>query len=125
VVELSIFNYTREQLQGFFEWQMISCLKHFPDEYEAEDQAKAFAFSRPRADGFITFQTRFKGKRFFWIKNAEAEEIEAMECYLRTLPKNNEKTREANEPSEAFKKKIQKILFKDEENTNNNPGRPG
>ena len=103
--------YSREQLEGFFNWQMLSSLKHFPDDYNAEDEAKKFAFSRPRADGFITFKTNYRGKRFFWIKDAEAMEIDPMECYLRTLPKNPQKLREAEEPSQAFKKKIQKMLF--------------
>jgi len=103
--------YSRDQLEGFFNWQMVSCLKHFPDDYNAEDEAKTFAFSRPHADGFITFKSNYRGKRFFWIKNAEAEEIDPMECYLRTLPKNNENFREAEGPSQAFKKKIQKMLF--------------
>jgi hypothetical protein len=38
-------------------------------------------------------------------------EIDPMECYLRTLPKNPEKIREAEGPSKDFKKKIQKMLF--------------
>jgi hypothetical protein len=103
--------YSRDQLEGFFNWQMLSCLKHFPDEYNAEDEAKAFAFSRPRANGFITFKSKQRGKRFYWIENAEAKEIDPMECYLRTLPKNPEKIREAEGPSQTFKKKIQKMLF--------------
>jgi hypothetical protein len=108
--------YTREQLEGFFNWQMVSCLKHFPDDYNCEDEASAFAFGRPHADGFITFKSKWRGKRFFWIKNAEAEEMDPVECYLRTLPKNNVKTREAKEktrvkePSPEFKKQIQKML---------------
>jgi hypothetical protein len=103
--------YSREQLEGFFNWQMLSSLKHFPDDHNAEDEAKAFAFSRPRANGFITFKSKQRGKRFYWIKDAEAMEIDPMECYLRTLPKNPEKIREAEGPSKDFKKKIQKMLF--------------
>jgi len=103
--------YSRDQLEGFFNWQMVSCMKHFPDDYNAEDEAKTFAFSRPHANGFITFKSNYRGKRFFWIKNAEAEEIDPMECYLRTLPKNNEKTREAEGPSQTFKKKNPKDVI--------------
>lgn len=103
--------YSREQLAGYFAWDMIGCLKHFPNEYNAEDEARAFAFSRPRAYGFITFQTKYRGKRFFWVSDGEIEELEPMECYLRTLP--SEKTREEfkHEPSPAFKKRIHRVLF--------------
>jgi hypothetical protein len=103
--------YTREQLAGYFAWDMIGCLKHFPNDHNVEDEAKAFAFSRPRANGFITFQTKYRGKRFIWISNGEVEELEPIEAYLRTLP--TEKTREEfkNEPSDAFKKRISNMLF--------------
>jgi hypothetical protein len=111
VVKLSeLKKYTREQLEGFFNWQMVSCLKHFPDDYNCEDEAKAFAFSRPRADGFITFKSKYRGKRFFWVQKGEATELDPMECYLRTLPKKPYKSM-AKEPSPEFKKKIQKLLF--------------
>lgn len=102
--------YTREQLEAFFNWQMLGCLKHFPDDYHAEEEADAFAFSRPFADGFITFQSKYRGKRFFWVKDGKATELEPMECYLRTLPKKPERI---GEPSQRFKKKIQNMLFKD------------
>lgn len=103
--------YSREQLAGYFAWDMIGCLKHFPNDHDVEGQAKAFAFSRPHANGFITFQTKYRGKRFIWVSNGEIEELEPMECYLRTLPK--EKTKEAfkHEPSHAFKKRISNMLF--------------
>ena len=86
-IRLGGVEYTREQVKGFYEWQMLACLKHFPDEKDSEDRAKAFAFSRPNANGFVTFQTKYRGKRFYWIENGEAEELEPIACYLRTLPK--------------------------------------
>jgi hypothetical protein len=111
VVKLSeLKKYTREQLKGFFEWQMLSCLKHFPNDYNCEDEAKAFAFSRPHADGFITFKSKYRGKRFFWVKKGEVVEIDPMECYLRTLPQKPEEI-QFKEPSQAFKKIIQKMLY--------------
>lgn len=85
--------YTREQIKGFYEWQMFGCLRHFSDSQDAEKTAKSFAFSRPRANGFITFQTKYRGKRFFWVQGGEAEEIDPMECYMRTLPKPETKKR--------------------------------
>jgi hypothetical protein len=87
-IRLGGVEYTREQVKGFYEWQMLACLKHFPDETDSEDRAKAFAFSRPNANGFITFQTKYRGKRFYWIEKGEAVELEPIACYLRTLPKN-------------------------------------
>lgn len=92
-IKLGNKKYTRDQIRGFYEWQMFGCLRHFPDENDAEDLAKAFAFSRPRANGFITFQTKYKGKRFFWIQGGESEEINPMECYMRTLPSSETKKR--------------------------------
>ena len=91
--------YTRDQLKGFFEWEMFGCLKHFPDDTDTEGRAKAFAFSRPKANGFITFQTKYRGKRFYWVQGGESEEIDPMECYMRTLP------------SPETKKRITDLLF--------------
>jgi len=102
---MSDFNYTRKQLEGFFKWQMKTCLKHFFDDVEAEERAKHFAAIRPIADGFITFQTKYRGKRFFWIKDGNANEIEPMECFLKV---------EDQEYSRA-KKLIRERLFKNRE----------
>ena len=44
-IQLGGVEYTREQVKAFYEWQMLACLKHFPDEKDSEDRAKAFAFS--------------------------------------------------------------------------------
>ena len=103
--------YSREQLAGYFSWDMIGCLKHFPDDHDVEGEAKAFAFSRPHANGFITFQTKYRGKRFIWISKSEIEELEPMECYLRTLPSDKIREEFKNDVSPAFKKRISNMLF--------------
>ena len=83
---------------------METCLRHYPDQYDAEEKANQFARLRPNVDGFITFKILFGGRRFFWVTNGKAEEIEPMECFMRTQAKRKG-------PNSYFKKRIQNILF--------------
>ena len=86
-IRLGGVEYTREQVKGFYEWQMLACLKHFPDEKDSEDKAKAFAFSRPNANGFITFQTKYRGKRFYWIREWRGRRTRAYRLLFEDLTK--------------------------------------
>ena len=74
--------YTRDNLKAFFEWRE-SPLETFSDEIEAEVQASEFARSNPRSNGFVTFKSTWRGKRYFWVRNGQAEEIDPMMCFLR------------------------------------------
>lgn len=96
------FNYSREELEGFFKWQETP-LEHFPEEVGCEEQARDYALSRPRSDGYISFKSKYRGKRYFWIKNGQAEEIDPMECYLKSQSMKYSKAKE----------RIHKVLFKD------------
>jgi hypothetical protein len=75
--------YSRENIEQFFKWKGDSALDHFPDELHCEDQASDYARSQPRASGFITFKSKYKGKRYFWIENGTARELDPMECFLK------------------------------------------
>lgn len=74
--------YSRENLEGFFKWQETP-LEHFLEEFMCEDKASEFARSKPRANGYITFKSKWRGKRYFWIQNGQASELDPMECYLK------------------------------------------
>lgn len=74
--------YTRENLKAYFEWREAP-LHQFSDEIEAEVQASEFARLQPRLNGFVTFKSTWKGKRYFWIQNGEAYEIDPVACFLK------------------------------------------
>ena len=65
--------YTRENIENFFKWRADTALEHFSEELHCEDQASDYARSHPRTSGFITFKSKYKGKRFFWIEKGTAE----------------------------------------------------
>lgn len=85
--------YTRDNLKAYFEWRE-SPLETFSDEVEAEAQASEFARSNPRLNGFVTFKSTWKGKRYFWIQNGQAQEIDPMACFLRVRDERLAKAKE-------------------------------
>ena len=93
--------YSRENLEGFFKWQ-DSPKEHFPEELHCEDRAIEYARSKPRANGYITFKSKWRGKRYFWIQKGLAEEIDLMACYLRVRDERLNKAKE----------RIHKTLFR-------------
>lgn len=95
------FNYSREQIKEFFEWEERP-LKHFPEEIGCEDQAKEFALNNPRAFGYISFKSNFRGKRYFWIEKGDSYEIDPMECYLKSKETKYNKAKE----------RIHRVLFR-------------
>lgn len=104
--------YTREQLEGFFAWKMETRLKHFDSEMHAEEVAKAFALNNPKAYGFITFRSEYRGKRFFWIDFGDSQELDAMDCYLRVVGEDYSKRIDPNDPRAHALTRIQKIVLK-------------
>jgi hypothetical protein len=111
--------YTREQLEGFFSWKMETCLKHFDHENNAEEIAKAFAFQFPDVDGFITFKSEYRGRRFFWIANGTSAELDAMDCYFKATGKDeeisNEPKIEPDDPKTRVKRRLQEMILKGRE----------
>jgi hypothetical protein len=85
--------YSRENLEAFFKWN-DKPLKHFLDEMDCEDQAKEFALSNPRAFGYVSFKSKYRGKRYFWIESGEASEIDPMECFLKARELKYSKAKE-------------------------------
>jgi hypothetical protein len=75
--------YTRENITEFFRWNMAESIEDFPDEIDCEEKAAKIAKYKPRAIGFVTFKSNYRGKRLFWIENGVAAEIDAMDCYLK------------------------------------------
>jgi hypothetical protein len=86
--------YSRENIEQFFKWKDDSALEHFPEELHCEDKASEYARSRPRSDGFITFKSKYKGKRYFWITRGEAYEIDPIECFLKVKDKRYSRAKE-------------------------------
>lgn len=102
--------YTRENIENFFKWKDDSAkdhLDHFIDELHCEDQASDYARSKPRAKGFITFKSKYKGKRYFWIEGGKAEELDAMVCFLRVRDEKYNRARDLIH-SKIFKKGLPK-----------------
>jgi hypothetical protein len=81
VVEVEL--YSRQNIEGFFKWKDDSALEHFSDEINCEERAKNYADLYPRSEGFITFKSDYRGKRYFWVERGQANEIDPMECFLR------------------------------------------
>lgn len=75
--------YCRENLEQFFKWKDDSALAHFPDELECDERAQEYALSHFRSCGFISFKSKYRGKRYFWIESGESYEIDPMECFIR------------------------------------------
>jgi hypothetical protein len=75
--------YSRENIEQFFKWKDDSALEHFPTELHCEEQASNYARSKPRVKGFITFKSKYRGKRYFWIEHGTAMELDPIECYLK------------------------------------------
>jgi hypothetical protein len=97
--------YSRENIEQFFKWKDSSALEHFPEELHCEEKASEYARSWPRVDGFITFKSKYKGKRYFWISRGEAIELDPMECFLRAKDKKYSRARDLIYKS-IFKKGI-------------------
>jgi hypothetical protein len=87
------FNYSRDELKAFFEWKPKP-LEHFPEELHCQDQATEFAKNHPRASGYISFKSKYRGKRYFWVENGQAKEIDAMECFLKARDINYSRAKE-------------------------------
>jgi hypothetical protein len=87
--------YSRENLTEFFRWNCRESIEDFPDEIDCVDKANKIAKYKPRAVGYVTFKSKYRGKRFFWIEKGVAAEIEAMDCYLRVKERKKEKAKEA------------------------------
>jgi hypothetical protein len=75
--------YSRENIEQFFRWKDDTALEQFGDDLHCEERASEYARSRPRARWFITFKSKYRGKRYFWIENGVAMEMDPIECYLR------------------------------------------
>ncbi len=75
--------YSRENLEAFFRWKDDSALEQFPDDLHCEERASEFARSKPHANWFITFKSKYRGKRYFWVNHGVAMELDPIECYLR------------------------------------------
>jgi hypothetical protein len=86
--------YCRENLEQFFKWKDSGALEHFSDEIDCADRASDYARSKPRANGFISFKSKYRGKRYFWVERGEAYEIDPMECFLKIRDLKREKSKE-------------------------------
>ena len=104
--------YDREILKGFFAWKMETCLKHFDSELHAEEVAQAFALNNPKAIGYITFKSEYRGKIFYWIDTGDSYEIDAVLCYLQAteLHKPKPELIEPSDPNAEMKKNYKKLF---------------
>ncbi len=99
--------YSRENLEQFFKWKDSGALEHFPEELHCVEQAANFAASKPRIVGFITFKSKYRGKRYFWIEKGESSEIDPIECFLKVKDLKYNRAKEVIQ-SKLFKRGLRK-----------------
>jgi hypothetical protein len=85
--------YSRENIEAFFRWKDGTALEQFPDEVDCIERANDYARSRPRANWFVTFKSKYRGKRYFWIANGVAMEMDPIECYLKVKDMRHDRAR--------------------------------
>jgi hypothetical protein len=83
--------YCRENLEQFFRWRATESIEDFPDEIDCVDKAAKIAAYKFRVSGYVTFKSNYRGKRFFWIENGVAEELDGMDCFLRVKERKYER----------------------------------
>jgi hypothetical protein len=83
--------YCRENLEEFFRWRANESIEDFPDEVDCEAKAAKIAAYKPRAVGYVSFKSKYRGKRFFWIEKGVAEELDGMDCFLRVKERKHER----------------------------------
>jgi|SRR3954463_4648582 hypothetical protein len=86
--------YSRENLTEFFRWRMTESIEDFPDEIDCIEKAAKIAKYKPFTVGYITFKSKWRGRRFFWIEKGEVEEIDGMDCFLKVKDRKRERMKE-------------------------------
>jgi hypothetical protein len=81
--------YCRENIERFFKWKMNEVLQFYDYEIGCEDVANDYARDNPQTVGYLIFKSNYRGKRFFWVENQTAEELEGMDCYLRVMERRH------------------------------------